>query len=178
MPELQDYIQIIPNALPPKFCEGITRSKGYRYEQATLLDLESAEYKDNSYRNCEHTGLSREDDAVVFGAVSRVVNQYMEGYRFVIESKQINDTGYNLLRYKEGGFYRQHIDDNKGVERRISMSLLLNDDYDGGDFQFFGDYKVNCEAGSAIVFPSNYCFPHEILEVQSGERYSIVTWVF
>ena len=178
MTALHDYIKVIPNALDPNFCDSIIHNQEYRYVQAPVLNYEAEEYEDAGYRNCEASGLFREDDAVVFGAIGKVVNEYMSGFRFVIDSKQIDDTGYNLLKYKAGGFYRQHIDDHKAITRRVSMSLLLNDDYDGGDFQFFGDYKVNCGAGSAIVFPSNYCFPHEILDVTGGERYSIVTWVY
>ena len=33
------------------------------------------------------------------------------------------------------------------------------------------------KAGSAIVFPSNFCFPHAVLPVTKGERHSIITWI-
>ena len=31
--------------------------------------------------------------------------------------------------------------------------------------------------GSAVVFPSNFMFPHEVQKVTSGNRYSIMTWI-
>ena len=30
--------------------------------------------------------------------------------------------------------------------------------------------------GSAVCFPSNFTFPHEILPVTKGTRYALVTW--
>jgi predicted 2-oxoglutarate/Fe(II)-dependent dioxygenase YbiX len=28
-----------------------------------------------------------------------------------------------------------------------------------------------------VLFPSSFMFPHEILEVTSGTRYAVVTWM-
>jgi len=59
----------------------------------------------------------------------------------------------------------------------ISFVGVFNDDYEGGEFAFFNREKVyKFEKGDAILFPSNFMFPHEILPVTSGTRYSIITW--
>ena len=31
--------------------------------------------------------------------------------------------------------------------------------------------------GDLLVFPSSFTYPHEVLPVKSGTRYSIITWI-
>jgi predicted 2-oxoglutarate/Fe(II)-dependent dioxygenase YbiX len=83
-----------------------------------------------------------------------------------------------LLRYEEGNFYIEHTDSFKAQQRSLSCSLLLNHDYDGGEFAFFNrQMMIKSKKGSVIMFPSNFMFPHEIMEVTKGTRYSIITWL-
>lgn len=87
------------------------------------------------------------------------------------------DTGYGLLRYNKGQFYTQHTDSFLNQQRSVSCSFLLNDDYVGGEFAFFDkEIVIKGLKGSIIMFPSNFMFPHEIMPVISGTRYSIITW--
>ena len=56
--------------------------------------------------------------------------------------------------------------------------MILNDNYDGGDFVFFDEqYLVKKKKGSVIMFPSNFCFPHAVTPVTNGDRHSIITWI-
>ena len=102
-----------------------------------------------------------------------------------------------ITRYKKGGFYYFHKDgksdhlsahdmpDNKffhGNVRKLSMTVLLNDNYEGGEFQFATYSKEKCEIetpefnkiGSIVVFPSS--MEHRVAPVTKGTRYSLVTW--
>jgi predicted 2-oxoglutarate/Fe(II)-dependent dioxygenase YbiX len=58
--------------------------------------------------------------------------------------------------------------------------IYLNDDYEGGviSFPHIGKdgVSVKPEAGSAIFFPSNYVFVHEISSVTKGIRYALPNW--
>ena len=54
--------------------------------------------------------------------------------------------------------------------------LFLNDNYKGGQF-IISDVLYKPEQGSAIIFPSNFMFPHEVKTIKKGTRYSIVTWL-
>jgi len=105
--------------------------------------------------------------------------------------------GMQITRYKKGGFYIFHRDgrgdhlsaydepDNKlthGYVRKLSMTVLLNDNYEGGEFQFATYNKEKCEihvpefnkVGSIIVFPSD--MEHRVAPVTKGIRYSLVVW--
>ena len=178
MLELHDYIKVFPNVLDTQSCENIINNKKYEFTLASLIHK-----KPNSkIRNCYSAPISGEDDNIVYQAVGKALNKYFETLAQIELLSSFltlkGDTGYDFLKYETGGFYSSHLDDDTPITRRISMSLFLNEEYEGGEFQFFGDYKVNGKTGSAIVFPSNFCYPHEILPVKSGTRYSIVTWIF
>ena len=58
------------------------------------------------------------------------------------------------------------------------MSILLNDDYEGGGFKFTGDIGNpiggNGTKGTVIVFPSYHS--HSVEKVTKGIRYSLVVW--
>ena len=146
-------------------------------------------YVDKSFRDTETILLSRQDvlsknqttrtqiDGLIFEALTAAINNY------IVEMKLQNllhiskDTGYELLKYKTGGFFKEHTDSFDGNSRILSCSIALNDDYDGGEWSFFGGAeKFKAPAGSITIFPSNFMFPHEIQKVTSGIRYSIVTW--
>jgi predicted 2-oxoglutarate/Fe(II)-dependent dioxygenase YbiX len=59
----------------------------------------------------------------------------------------------------------------------VSCSFALNDNYEGGEFSFFdGQIKIKLPKGAALLFPSNFMYPHQILPVTNGTRYSIITW--
>ena len=102
-----------------------------------------------------------------------------------------------ITKYKPGSFYGWHRDgpsdclsvynkpDNKflnGNVRKLSMTILLNGNYQGGEFQFSKSNKGKSiidtpdfkNAGSVIVFPS--FMEHQVASVTKGTRYSLVAW--
>ncbi len=96
-------------------------------------------------------------------------------------------------RYTKDGFYEWHKDgigshnevinepDNEflhGNTRKLSMSIVLNSNFEGGDFEMVGlddENKVpKLEEGSIIIFPS--FMEHRVTPVTKGIRYSLVAW--
>ena len=142
--------------------------------------------EDLNVRNCQTIGISFESiisknletrkkiDKMVFAVASQAIKEYRRRFdRTTIEQ----DSGYDLLKYEVGGFYTQHTDSFKYRPRAVSCSFMLNDDYEGGEFAFFDRELVyKLKKGSCIMFPSNFMYPHEIMPVTSGTRYSIITW--
>jgi len=177
MLKLHDYIKVFPNVLDTQTCENIINNKKYEFKSA-LINEEGI--NDSKIRNCYTTRIFGEDDNIVYRAIEKAVNKYFETLIAIYPARFFlrGDFGYDFLKYETGGFYIQHIDDSTDKTRRISISLLLNEEYEGGELQFFGDYKVSAKTGSVIVFPSTFLYPHEVLPVKSGTRYSIVTWLF
>jgi PKHD-type hydroxylase len=91
-----------------------------------------------------------------------------------------------LARYSKDGHFKFHQDGNgftrfdngnkfvHGKTRKLSMSIILNDEYEGGEFEFFGQEQVIGKRGTIIVFPSYMM--HRVKPVTKGTRYSLVTW--
>ena len=59
---------------------------------------------------------------------------------------------------------------------QVTVLLFINDDYEGGEF-IVADTTYETKAGSGIIFPSNFMFPHEVKPVTKGERWSLVSWL-
>jgi predicted 2-oxoglutarate/Fe(II)-dependent dioxygenase YbiX len=56
--------------------------------------------------------------------------------------------------------------------------MSMNNGFEGGQVALFDRelmYSLDC--GDVLMFPSNFMYPHEILPVKSGVRFSIITWV-
>ena len=116
---------------------------------------------------------------VIRGGFSRVIKRYSEEFdRFSVQ----HTTDFRINRYSEGGFMSSHIDNihhSHGQQYgypQVSALLYLNDDYEGGEF-YVADKKFCPSRGSAIIFPSNFMFPHEAKIVTKGTRWSIITWL-
>ena len=87
-----------------------------------------------------------------------------------------------VLEYVENQKYTWHTDaspmpDSKEYHRKISVILYLSDDFEGGTTKFaHQDFKP--PIGHALIFPSNWCFPHCGTQVTSGKKRVAVTWYF
>ena len=87
-----------------------------------------------------------------------------------------------IARYKKDQYYNWHIDGNgidpiscdKNIVRKVSMSILLNDNYEGGELEIMGYGFVPNTLGTVVVFPSY--FHHRVNPINKGIRYSLVAW--
>ena len=114
------------------------------------------------------------------------------GWKYEIKSAESSQ----LTRYKKGGFYNFHRDGtgchmskyNNPTNafmhdhvRKISMTVLLNKSFEGGNFEFTSYAREECtiapvemNQGDVIVFPS--FMEHRVAPITKGIRYSLVTW--
>jgi Rps23 Pro-64 3,4-dihydroxylase Tpa1-like proline 4-hydroxylase len=184
MKNLKDYIHVIENVIPNDLCQEILLEY-QRSREWHLAGTVGSSNGDITSRNVNTIYISRGEiinnndvrkriDEQIFSCASIAIEKYRE----IFPSCQIvEDTGYELLRYTKGQFYKQHIDSFKEVPRHVSCSFALNDNYEGGEFAFFDrEIIIKAPKGSALMFPSNFMYPHEIIPVTKGIRYSIITW--
>lgn len=112
--------------------------------------------------------------------INKILINYSAKFKF-IELQKINQV--DLLKYSPGGKYETHIDEGPTSFRRLSCIINLNEDYEGGDLNFYDvQYKkvikkVNFKKGTVVFFPSNFLYPHKIEPITKGKRYSIVAWL-
>ena len=77
-----------------------------------------------------------------------------------------------IIKYGVGQSIKDHTDVAETV--RGSLTINLNDDYEGGEFRFFGgQVKVNLSAGEAMLFPAEPLWIHGTEPVTKGARYTI-----
>lgn len=183
--KLEDFVQVFDNVLSQEDCNLILDEYKNTSEWENTRIASGQILKDT--RNCMEIGISFQHsleknfnvrknlDNIVFESVRKVI----DNYNALVPTFHIDiDTGYQLLRYREGEFYIQHTDSFKEQQRSLSCSLQLNEDYEGGEFALFDrEMMMRTKPGSAIVFPSNFMYPHEIMPVIKGTRYSIITWL-
>jgi len=86
------------------------------------------------------------------------------------------------LEYHEGGKYDWHSDIGSGVAsmRKISISWVLNEGFEGGNLEFFGDageiHTLNSTPNKLVSFTS--FLNHRVTPVTKGIRKCVVAWVF
>ncbi|MDR2224870.1 MULTISPECIES: 2OG-Fe(II) oxygenase [Providencia] len=95
----------------------------------------------------------------------------------------LRDFETHFCRYPNGGFYKKHVDNPRGVGRRkITTVLYMNESWklgDGGELVVFDKkdnhlFKLEPLAGRMIFFMSEE-FPHEVLPTEQ-KRESIAGW--
>ena len=175
MIRIQDYIKCYENILDPEVCKKIIKEDTHDFKQAATSDGII-----NSYRKCYSKQLDKKFASIIHESIGKVLKLYSEEFKNLAFGLSCEDTGYEHLLYKgkEKGEYKEHVDHFDLHPRVLSCSIILNDDYDGGDFSFFnGEHIIPKKTGAANVFPSNFCFPHAVIPVSNGDRHSIITWI-
>jgi len=118
-----------------------------------------------------------------FNELIQTVNEQYYGFEL---------NGYDRIQYAEYdgkrlGNYDWHVDMALGHAseyapdmRKLSLSLLLNDDFEGGEFQIASskgtlNEDLPMRKGRTILFPS--FMMHRVKPVTKGKRKSLVIWV-
>jgi len=181
---LSEYIKVYDNVLDISDCNVILDEYSRANEWARAL-VGTGEISEE--RKCDSIFISsqsvleknvntrKEIDSMLHQRVVNIIKKYVADFPLCDLS---SDSGYDLLRYEVGGDFGKHVDSCTEAMRTVSISINLNDDYVGGEMAFFNrEIQIKGGIGSAIVFPSNFMYPHEIMPVEKGTRYSIVTWL-
>jgi predicted 2-oxoglutarate/Fe(II)-dependent dioxygenase YbiX len=182
--KLEDYIYIVKNAIDTQTCDDILNE--FKNSDEWVDTIIGSGRIEKEVRNCQtivisfpHVIQKNKDiryklDMAIFDGASKCITEY--NIKFP-HCKIEEDSGYELLRYGEGCFYTEHTDSFKARPRAVSCSFILNDDFEGGEFAFFNKkLKYKLDKGDALLFPSNFMYPHEVMPVTNGTRYSIITW--
>jgi PKHD-type hydroxylase len=127
-------------------------------------------------RNKENAWIFDRLNFIIQSANEMFYGFQLDGYR-TFQYTTYNDT--------EQGHYNWHMDMGMGTKetlltRKLSLSLLLNDDFEGGEFHINNGSESNAitipaKKGRAILFPSFMI--HRVTPVTKGIRKSLVVWV-
>ena len=173
------YQNIISNDLCDKL---IDYSDNQKTLQPSTYSTSSGKSKRSNQRVKMDDGWFRNGETYyndIKNCFMTVIKKYREKHEDFVCQRH---TDFRLNKYSEGGFMSRHVDNihhSHGQEYgypQASALLFLNDDYEGGHFHISG-LRYETKKGSAIIFPSNFMFPHEVNRIEKGTRDSIVTWL-
>jgi predicted 2-oxoglutarate/Fe(II)-dependent dioxygenase YbiX len=124
----------------------------------------------------ESKPVFKEIDDFVFSIFDESVKKYQRFYGI----NGLSDYGYDIIRYCEGQEYKPHCDQllkYPGSERVVSGIIYVNDDYLGGEIEFTRlNFKIKPEAGTVLLFPSNFIYEHQSHVVSFGTKFAIVVF--
>lgn len=181
--DLRDYIVIFENIIPNDLCDEVLTEYG---GDKNWINTVTGGGLNREIRRCDAINTSdsfiiaqnqkkrKSIDEKLFVCAEEAIKKYNDKFKY---AKIQGDSGYTLLRYQEGEFYSEHTDHFLQAPRIVSCSFMLNSDFEGGEFAFFNRELIyKPPKGSALMFPSNFLYPHEVMPVVRRVRYSIITW--
>jgi len=187
--EMLNYYQFVghyKNIISQELCNAIIE-EDFNYNESTYSTHEgqSPDWKKNKRVKMDEIWI-RKDHVfyeVLNHAVSDVAERYSEEVKknkrdFVVQKT----TDFRLNKYEKGGYMSLHSDNihhSHGQQYgfpQATVLLFLNDNFKGGEF-VVSELQLNIKKGDAIIFPSNFMFPHEVKKVTQGTRWSIVSWL-
>ena len=191
-PGIVVYSNVIPNSdtLYQDIEDGII-SAGLSWNEAGVKESADAtvnkKTRDTSTFGVEYAGQVKDAISTDLGENFNIsLNNIFFEHFSVIEKDYLDSYGINcdwhdsyaILKYGEGQFFSNHIDDHKDYHRRVSTVYYMNDNYTGGEINFprFG-ITFKPKANQMIVFPSNYVYNHSVSPVIEGSRYAVVGWL-
>ena len=185
---LENYVLKVPDVLDDNLCKII------------LDELQSAHWEINTFynhKNKTNKSVSAGKDLDTSYDIINSNKEILTKLWFVI-NKYVVDylkfswfdswDGYSSLkfnRYNKNQLMLEHCDhikalftgENRGIPV-LSIVGALNNNYEGGEFIMFQDKEYKIKAGEVLIFPSNFLYPHKVLPVKDGIRYSYTSWVF
>lgn len=177
---IDSYIKYYDDIVSENLCNKLM-SHSFPYEPSAYSTHDSGRVvKEDRVKMHEYWVLK---DNIFYNDIKECFERVIVKYKSDFELFSVkHTTDFRINRYGKDGFMSRHVDNihhSHGQQYgypQVSVLLYLNDDYEGGEFHVAN--KVYCPSkGSAIIFPSNFMFPHEAKKVINGTRWSIVTWL-
>jgi len=186
---MQNYYRWIghyKNIVSESLCSNIVNTD-FNYNESTYSTHEgqSPDWKKNKRVEMDEIWIRNKQPFYneLKNCVSVVADLYKEEVKkakrnFVVKKT----TDFRLNKYEKGGYMSLHCDNihhSHGQQYgypQATVLLFLNDNFEGGDF-IVSELQLQIKKGDAIIFPSNFMFPHEVKEVTKGTRWSIVSWL-
>lgn len=192
MNNLKEYILHLDNWIPKNICnksiKELSKDETWKQHQYHSFKNPDELFDQNGKKELD---VCYGNNLTYLQELHQLIWKALEKY-IVIEKKGGDHfdgwVGFNKIRfnrYRNNQVMSKHIDHIHNLftgERRgipiLSIVGVLNNDYDGGEFIMFDDYKIKFKAGDIIIFPSVFLYPHLVKPVTKGTRYSLVSWAW
>ena len=170
---------------------------GFSNEQLDQIDQYCKKFDLHKGTTYGGENLSTRNSDILFHQRNPENGWIFDTLNFIVQSANEMFYGFDLNGYDSFQYttysdqanqhYDWHMDiclgkhkETSGLVRKLSLSLLLNDDFEGGEFHINQGNQstptvVATKKGRAILFPSFMI--HKVTPVTKGIRKSLVVWV-
>jgi PKHD-type hydroxylase len=161
-----------------KYCDAAGTEQGFTFGAETKEEIEKHRVSNVKFhdRNENTAWIFDKLNFIIQAANEQFYNFHLNGY-----------SQFQYTTYDSKGRYDWHTDlsfgqkyDKDAELRKLSLTLLLNDEFEGGEFQI-NDGKeelattIPMNKGRVVLFPSFVI--HRVKPVTKGIRKSLVVWV-
>lgn len=167
---------VIPKVFTPKECDSIIKMAETRLEPS---NMDTDFHINKTVRDSETAWIDPQE--------SRVANKMIRKCVSFTDRKPVNSEHLQVLKYKEGGFYKLHQDSfyDEQNPRTVTAIIALNDDYEGGETVFPNlGKKFKLNKGDVLLFNNftdwGYQTPkslHGGEPVKSGVKWICNLWI-
>jgi len=180
---LGKWIGYYENVLPDELCDDII---SYTIESKKLSPSTYSTHDSTSPKSSQRVFMDdvwfRDGEDKYYEEMKEHTLNVLSNYQKIHKVVCKRYTDFRINRYSSGGFMSEHIDNihhSHGQQYgypHLSVLLFLNEDYKGGEFMV-ADNEYKTSKGSAIIFPSNFMFPHKVNNIEYGTRWSVISWL-
>jgi len=186
---IKDYVKVYKDFFDREFCENVIaelQDNNWETHSFYMPNEDKCVSFDNelavSFNTKDKCSLQLSDK--IWDAINQYVTKDLKSFGNWFSGWN----GYTEVRYNKyvvGTKMKEHCDHIHtvfdGTRRGIPVLSIvgsLNDDYEGGDFIMWETEKIELPQGSIMIFPSNFMYPHKVMPVTKGTRYSYVSWTY
>jgi len=157
------------------------------YTQKKWID----EYSQEDFNNLTFVKEKEFVDSVE-KAYDLILNDYVKRHNIILKNEW-HFSGSSFCKYnsdintlKNEMTMQYHTDfiisqkDMPGDKFKITCTMYINDDYEGGDLEFFVDGNIityKPSAGDVVVFPSDAPYYHGVKTIQNGYKYFVRNFI-
>ena len=186
--KLEDYVLTVPNVFTNELCKKIIKElKSSNWKTHTFYSHRKRTSRPVSEgKDLENTFDVIPSYEVIKTGVWNAIHKYIvEEFNFPWFPGWEGFSALKFNRYHNNQLMKEHCDHIhdmfEGKVRGIpilSVIGALNNNYEGGEFVLFKDKEYKIKAGEILIFPSLFLYPHKVMPVTKGTRYTYITWVY
>jgi predicted 2-oxoglutarate/Fe(II)-dependent dioxygenase YbiX len=164
----------------------VKNNGGYEFNSESLKSLPIR------HTNTLYQGISDDDKEFVQlleDSIYKCLVEYCRSFPVVMETVTWRTRGY-FIEYHKGMSIGSHSDcaiayepnsfaeiNTFPIHNTLTSSLVLNDDYEGGEIGFAPwGISIKPPKGSILIYPSSFIGCHSVAPLESGVRFAYLSW--
>jgi hypothetical protein len=176
-------IEVYPNTYEKEYCEEIIKHFNVMARNKVTYNQNNLEVNQDNriVFDWAHTQSQYHYDYNLCDYFYKKLHDtYTEKYQMLKQSEQHSPKGMSIQKsLPHQGYHAWHAEaaDIGSSSRVMNYMLYLNDVEEGGETEFlYQGVKLKPTAGSLVIFPTSYMYPHRGNPIYKGEKYIITGW--